>query len=84
MVITHPFHPLLGQRLRVLGGRWHGGRLTLFCDAGGVRMALPQEWTDRGPAPVEAAVSVESLGALAALVDLLACRDADRRQTGGA
>ena len=82
-MVTHPFHPLAGRELRVLGGRWHGGRLTLFCDADGVRVALPQEWTDRGPAPSEAAVSVESLGALAALIDLLACRDTDRDQAGG-
>ena len=60
--------------MRVLAGRWRGGRLTLFCDAGGVRVRMPQEWTDRGPEPAEEPVSVETLAALRAVLDALACR----------
>ena len=57
-------------------------RLTFFCDAGGVRVSLPQEWTDRGPEPAGEPVSAESLAALRELVDLLACRRPDPGEAG--
>jgi hypothetical protein len=75
LVVTHPFHPLQGQELRVLAGRWYAGRLTFFCDVQGRRVSLPQEWTDRGPEPASEPVSAESLAALRAVLDALACRD---------
>jgi hypothetical protein len=67
-----------GQELRVLAGRWRAGRLTFFCDAGGMRVSLPQEWTDRGPEPGGEPVSAESLAVLRDLLDTLACRRPDR------
>jgi len=82
LVVTHPFHPLQGQVLRVLAGRWHAGRLTLFCDARGARVSLPQDWTDRGPEPGSEAVSAESLAVLRAVLDVLACRDHDPGRAG--
>ncbi|MGW3347960.1 DUF5372 family protein [Nonomuraea rubra] len=70
-MVTHPFHPWRGRRLRVLAARWAKGRLTFFCDAEGMRISLPQEWTDRGPEPSDQPLSVESLAVLRALVDAL-------------
>ncbi|TDB76807.1 hypothetical protein E1264_38025 [Actinomadura sp. KC216] len=55
----------------MLAGRWRKGRLTFFCDAEGVRVSLPQDWTDRGPEPSAEPVSAESLTALRALLDRL-------------
>jgi hypothetical protein len=68
--------------LRVLAGRWRGGRLTLFCDADGVRIRMPQEWTDRGPEPAEEPVSVETLAALRAVLDAMMCRGPDSSREG--
>jgi len=47
--ITHPFHPLRGQRFAVLKIRKVGGVdcLSLRGTAGGT-FAVPREWTDRG------------------------------------
>lgn len=69
--------------MRVLAGRWRGGRLTFFCDAGGVRIRMPQEWTDRGPEPAGEPVSVETLAALRAVLDAIACRERDSSDEGG-
>ena len=69
--------------MRVLAGRWRGGRLTFFCDADGVRIRMPQEWTDRGPEPAEEPVSVETLTALRAVLDAIACRGRDSNDEGG-
>lgn len=81
-MVTHPFHPLRGRELRVLAGRWHAGRLTFFCDAGGMRVSLPQDWTDRGPEPGSEPVSVESLAVLREVLDALACRGGNRDLAG--
>ena len=62
----------------MLAGRWHAGRLTFFCDAEGMRVSLPQEWTDRSPEPGGEPVSAESLTVLRELLDTLACRHRDR------
>ncbi len=45
--ITHPFHPLSGQRLPCVGKRYnrHGERLLLQDDGGAVWSVAPQ-WTD--------------------------------------
>jgi hypothetical protein len=75
LVVTHPFHPLAGQRLRVLFARrrWCGEGVEYVCEVEDARrVALRQEWTDRGPEPVGQQVSVEGLAALRALVDALA------------
>ena len=74
-MVTHPFHPLAGRRLRVLFARrrWCGEGVEYVCEiADARRVALRQEWTDRGPEPVAGQrVSVEGLAALRALVDAL-------------
>jgi hypothetical protein len=52
VVVTHPFHPLTGQRLAViLERRRAGAELVLVCEGGPAgRVTLPVGWTDRTPA----------------------------------
>jgi hypothetical protein len=49
VVVTHPFHPLRGQRLAVLFVKRRGGDTVIVC-CGGVsgQTTLPWSWTDRG------------------------------------
>src|SRR5260370_7232655 len=53
VVVTHPFHPLRGQRLEVLYVKRRVGD-TVFVCAGGVsgQITLPQAWTDPGEPPL--------------------------------
>jgi hypothetical protein len=69
LVVTHPFHPLSGQRLEVLlESRGRAGRVYL-CDGGRLgSVALPEDATDRGPEPAERPLTFEVLVELAALV----------------
>jgi len=67
VVVTHPFHPLNGQRLEVLFVKRRGVESVFVC-AGGVggQVTLPWSWTDRaGPAQSER-LSVEGLADLVA------------------
>lgn len=74
--ITHPFHPLRGQRFAVLKVRHVSGIVSLsmrHAELGS--FAVPQDWTDRG-APVEpadASLMIDAFGLadLAAIVDFL-------------
>jgi hypothetical protein len=52
VVVTHPFHPLTGQRLEVLYTKARGGKRVIVC-SGGVSglITLPLLWTDRGEQP---------------------------------
>jgi uncharacterized protein DUF5372 len=69
LVVTHPFHPLCGQRLEVLLERRCGAGRVYVCDAGGGRnVALSEEATDRGPEPAERPLTFEVLVELAAVV----------------
>jgi hypothetical protein len=69
LVVTHPFHPLVGEGLEVLlERRCRGGRVYV-CDAGGGRnVELAEDATDRGPGPAERPLSFEVLVELAAVV----------------
>jgi hypothetical protein len=72
LVVTHPFHPLSGQRLDVLGVRRHRSGRLYVCDGGALgSVALPEEATDRGPGRGERPLSGEVLVELAALVAAL-------------
>jgi hypothetical protein len=77
LVVTYPFHPLLGQRLDVLFVKRRSGGVVLVCaspSGGGTRagqVTLPVGWTDRGPAPSSCRVSVEVLIELDTLVSSL-------------
>jgi hypothetical protein len=74
--ITHPFHPLHGQRFSVLKIRRVSGVPTLSMrhpDLGS--FAVPQEWTDRGapqePTGTPLLVDAFGLSELAMIVDFL-------------
>ena len=70
LVVTHPFHPLAGERLEVLLERRCGAGRVFVCDAGGGRnFELAEDATDRGVVVAgERALSFEVLVGLAAVV----------------
>jgi hypothetical protein len=72
LVVTHPFHPLCGQRLDVLRVRRDlTGRLYV-CDGGVLgSVVLREEATDRGLEPAGRPLSLAVLVELAALVAAL-------------
>lgn len=55
-VITHPFHPLCGQRFPVLKVRKFGGQdvLSLYDESQG-SLTIPRDWTDQAKLPPETA-----------------------------
>ena len=65
VIVTHPFHPLNGQRLEILYAKRRGAD-TVFVCAGGFsgQMTLPQAWTDRGEPPGTGRLSAEGLAGL--------------------
>jgi len=75
--ITHPFHPLRGQRFAVLKVRRVSGVATLsmrHAELGS--FAVPQEWTDRAAPTAESGehaliADVFALAELAAIVDFI-------------
>jgi hypothetical protein len=70
VVVTHPFHPLKGQRLEVLFAKRRAGATVFVCSGGfSGQMTLPQSWTDRGDPPSPCRLSAEGL----AEFDTLAC-----------
>lgn len=69
VVVTHPFHPLAGQRLEVLFERQMPAGLALSCDGGALgRMLLPATWTDRVTSERPTRLSYEVLVDLAAVI----------------
>jgi hypothetical protein len=72
VLVTHPFHPLSGQRLEVLFAKRRAGVSVLVC-SGGVsgQITLPQAWTDRGEAARPHRLSVEALSELDTLARAL-------------
>jgi hypothetical protein len=72
VVVTHPFHPLNGQRLEVLFAKRRAGVRVLVC-SGGVSglITLPLAWTDRGEAARSCRLSVEGLAELDTLARAL-------------
>ena len=77
MTVTHPFHPLSGQRLRVLFERRLPSGLAVSCEGGPLgSVMLPVAWTDRGPASAEAPLTYESLVDLSAVVSAVTARHA--------
>ena len=65
VIVTHPFHPLNGQRLEVLYSKRRGAD-TVFVCSGGVsgQITLPLAWTDRGEPPLALRLSAEGLAGL--------------------
>lgn len=69
VLITHPFHPLSGQRLEVLFARRRAGAVVLVGESAELgRVTVQESWTDRGSAPLGCRLSVEGLAALGTLV----------------
>jgi len=63
VTVTLPFHPLVGQRLRVLGQQRSPRGLEFDCDGGGRgRVRLPAAWTDRVELEAAGRVSIRGLG----------------------
>jgi hypothetical protein len=69
LVVTHPFHPLRGQRLAVLiERRLPEGRLYV-CEGGPLgTIGVPEDATDRVPAPAATPLTGEVLAGLVEVV----------------
>src|SRR5258708_34767176 len=66
VMVTHPFHPLAGQWLRVLFERKLPGGRAVSCEGGPLgSLMLPLAWTDRGPEPAAGPLRYEVLADLA-------------------
>ena len=71
-MITHPFHPLNGQRLAVLFTQHKRTGLYFVCEVEGRRrVTVPQEWTDRGVPASTDRLAVDGLTAARELVDAI-------------
>jgi hypothetical protein len=68
VVVTHPFHPLAGQRLGVEGQQRPNGCLQFRCAGPAGTVVIPAEWTDRCPVEGEMRLNYERLADLAGLV----------------
>jgi len=81
-VVTHPFHPLFGQRLEVLAVLRRGTGRLYVCDGGELGgVGLPEAATDRGSEPAERPLTFPALAELAAVMAALgasAGREAER------
>jgi hypothetical protein len=79
LTVIHPFHPLAGRSVEVLYWMKRGDRRMFVVDAGnGGRMTLPEQWTDRGPAPESTRFAPEALAELRAMLSALSPRCANR------
>src|SRR5690348_4811035 len=69
VLVTHPFHPLSGQRLEVLFAKRRAGAVVLVGESAELgRVTVQESWTERGPAPLGCRVPAEGLAALGTLV----------------
>ena len=75
LVVTHPFHPLAGQRVAILFERTYRhlalGRVYI-CDGGTLgSVTLPESFTDRGAPAAVQPLTADALTDLAAVVAAL-------------
>jgi hypothetical protein len=71
--VTHPFHPLVGQRVPILFTRRRAGVRIYVCEAGPLgSVTLPEDFTDRGVMPAARPLTAEVLAELVATVSALA------------
>jgi hypothetical protein len=76
LVVTHPFHPLVGQRLEVLYVRREAAGRMYVCDVGnGRNVKLDEAGTDRGSEPAERPLTFEVLVELVAVVAAVGGRE---------
>ncbi len=62
--VTHPFHPLNGQRLEILYAKRRSADMVFVCSGGfSGQITLPESWTDRGEPPLARRLSAEGLAA---------------------
>jgi hypothetical protein len=78
LVVTHPFHPLRGERLVVLYVRREAAGRMYVCDGGGRNVKLDEAATDRGAGPAERPLTVEVLVEVAAVIAALGDAREDR------
>src|SRR2546426_7428839 len=68
LIVTHPFHPLAGQRVAILFERRYKsatGRVYI-CDGGALgSFTVPESFTDRGAPPATRPLTADLLTALA-------------------
>jgi hypothetical protein len=75
VVITHPFHPVHGERVEVLFTRRRGGQVVLACESASLgRVTVFESWTDRVASPTGGRLSAEGLAALDTLARSMECR----------
>ena len=73
--MTHPFHPLAGQRLRVLFERKLAGGVAVSCEGGPLgSVMVPLAWTDRGVPAADAPLTYEVLADLAGVISAISLR----------
>jgi hypothetical protein len=69
LVVTHPFHPLRGQRLAVLFERRYADGRLYVCEGGPAgTIGVTEDATDRAPAPASTPLTDEVLAGLVELV----------------
>src|SRR3979411_3065084 len=81
LVVTHPFHPLAGQRVAILFERTYRylplGRVYI-CECGTLgSVTLPESFTDRGMPAAHQPLTADVLSDLAAVVAVLRPRLTD-------
>jgi hypothetical protein len=75
VTVLHPFHPLSGQRLRVLFERKVAGGLAVSCEGGPLgSVMVPLAWTDRGAPAADAPLTFEVLIELAGVISAVSPR----------
>ncbi|HEX9370214.1 MAG TPA: DUF5372 family protein [Roseiflexaceae bacterium] len=72
LVVTHPFHPLRGQRLAILIERRLPGVRLYVCEGGPLgTIGVSEDATDRAPAPSSVPLTGEVLAGLVEVVAAL-------------
>ncbi len=81
--MTHPFHPLLGERLEILfERRCPDGRLYVCAGGPMGSIGIPEDATDRAPAPAAALLTVEVLAGLVVVMAAIESRRSPGRIGG--
>jgi len=89
VMITYPFHPLVGQSVLVVSDKKHGGiRYLIICKPGeGSRVLLPEWMTSREAAAIQTVscprLSMARLVELRALIDRLMALSPENHTPGG-